>query len=45
MKEGKYIVFEDGSATVFKMHQVHTWMSGDRQAEIRGVFPRGEWSS
>jgi hypothetical protein len=38
MKEGKYIVFDDGSATVFKMHRVHTWMCGDREARSAGFF-------
>jgi hypothetical protein len=38
MKEGKYIVFDDGSATVFKVHRDHNWMSGDRQAISAGFF-------
>jgi hypothetical protein len=38
MTEGKYIIFDDGSATVFKMHRDHSWMSGDRQARSAGYF-------
>jgi hypothetical protein len=38
MKEGKYIVFDDGSASVFKMHRDHNWMSGGRQARSAGFF-------
>lgn len=38
MKEGKYIVFTDGTARVFENHYVHAWMSSGKPARSAGFF-------
>lgn len=38
MKEGKYIVFADGTALVFENHYVHAWMSSGKPARSAGYF-------
>ena len=38
MKEGKYIVFKDGSVRVFKKHHVNAWMADGKPASSAGYF-------
>ena len=38
MKEGKYIVFTDGSACVFQKHFVHAWMASGKPARSAGYY-------
>jgi hypothetical protein len=40
MREGKYVIFTDGSARVFKKHYVHAWMAGGKPACSAGYFRR-----
>lgn len=38
MKDGKYIVFTDGTAIVFSLDHVHLWQAGDRPVRSAGFF-------
>jgi hypothetical protein len=37
-EEGKYIIFQDGSARLFEKHHVHAWMSGGLSVTSAGYY-------